>query len=300
MSAEPPVVAGVELGGTKTIAVVGRGRTILDRVTVATTTPDATLRAVAATLARWRHAHRPAALGIASFGPVGLRPGAPNFGHILTTPKLGWEDVDVLDALGSALPGPCAIHTDVTAAALGEGRWGAARECTDFAYVTIGTGIGVGIVVDGRPLTGELHPEAGHLRVRRVAGDKFVGVCPFHGDCLEGLASGPAIAARAGNAAIELALGDPVWAIVADAIAEAFASLALTIAPAAIVVGGGVGVGQPHLLALVRPLMVDKLRGYLPFVTADSIATMVVPAALGGDAGPLGALVLAEHALASA
>lgn len=294
---EAPVVAGVELGGTKTIAVVGRGRAILDRATVPTTTPEATLGAVAAALARWRGEHRPAALGVASFGPVALRPGGPRYGHVLATPKPGWEGADVLGPLAAALPGPCAIHTDVTAAALGEGRWGAARGLADFAYVTIGTGVGVGIVVGGLPLTGQLHPEAGHLRVRRVAGDAFAGVCPFHGDCLEGLASGPAIAARVGRPAADLPPDDPAWAIVADAVAEAFTALALTLAPQAIVVGGGVGVGQPHLLSRVRPLMVEKLRGYLPFVDPASVGTMVVPAALGGDAGPLGALVLAESAL---
>jgi fructokinase len=294
--ARDALLAGVELGGTKAIAVLGRDREILDRVVVPTTTPAETIGALAARIAEWRRRHPLAGLGIASFGPVSIDPRAPDHGHMLATPKPGWAGADMLRPLAEAARAPALVHTDVTAAALAEGRWGAARGLADHAYVTIGTGIGVGIVASGQPVAGRMHPEAGHLRVRRPAGDGFPGDCPFHGDCLEGLASGPAIAARAGRPADALPPDDPAWLPVADALAEGFAVLLTTLAPAAIVVGGGVGLGQPHLLPLVRAGVVAKLGGYLPFVDAESIATLIVPAALGADAGPLGALVLAAMA----
>ncbi|UAK26079.1 ROK family protein [Sphingomonas nostoxanthinifaciens] len=291
------LLVGVELGGTKTIAVVGRGREILDRAVVPTTTPRATLDAVATRLKLWDETFRPQGLGIASFGPVALRAGTPDHGHMLDTPKPGWAGADVLGPLAAVLPGPAAIHTDVTGAALAEGRWGAAAGLSDFVYITVGTGVGMGIVSGGRPVSGRMHPEAGHLRVRRLPGDDFAGVCPFHGDCLEGLASGPAIAARAGKGAEHLAPDDPAWAFVADALAEGIVMLMLTVSAQAIVIGGGVGLGQPQVLAMIRPRIVALLGGYLPGVDAGSIDRIVVPAALGGDAGPLGALLLAEMAV---
>ena len=295
--APSPVLAGVELGGTKLCLVVGRGREILDSERLPTGQPAETLAAAAAILARWHERWQPRALGIASFGPVAVDPRSPDYGHLLATPKPGWAGTDVLGALSAGFDDRVALHTDVTAAALAEGRWGAARGLDDHLYVTVGTGIGMGLVVGGRPVMGLMHPEAGHFRVRRVTGDRFAGNCPFHGDCLEGLASGPAIKARTGRPADELAEDDPAWALVADALAEAFAGLFLTLATGRIVVGGGVGVGQPHLLPMVRERVVEKLGGYLPFVDQAQVAERIVPAALGGDAGPLGALVLAATAL---
>ena len=299
-SRDEPIVAGIELGGTKAIAVVGRGDEIFDTIHVPTTSPTATLAALETRLRLWGEAWHPRALGIASFGPVALHVDDPGYGRVLRTPKPGWGGADIVGPLSAALPGPCLFHTDVTAAALAEGRWGAARGLSDFLYVTIGTGIGMGIVANGQPITGRMHPEAGHLLVRRVAGDGFAGVCPFHGDCLEGLASGPAIAARCGAAAATLAPDDAAWPLIADAIAEAFAMLMLTLGPSAIVIGGGVGLGQPQLLPLVRRLLVPKLGGYLPFVDEAALDAMIVPAALRDRAGPLGAMRLAQMALAGA
>jgi len=293
-----PVLAGVELGGTKIVAVVGRGRRILARARFATGEAEATLAELGRLLAAWRDEWRPAALGIASFGPVAVDPARPDHGRMLRTPKPGWEGADVAGRLGAGFGGRVALHTDVTAAALAEARWGAAQGVADLAYVTVGTGVGFGLVAGGRPVTGALHPELGHLRVRRLAGDAFAGTCPFHGDCLEGLAAGPAIAARANAPADALAPDHPAWAPVADALAEAFAALLLATAPVRIVVGGGVGIGQPQLLAAVRAGVAAKLAGYLPEVDEAALAGRIVPAALGGDAGPLGALILAETALA--
>ena len=293
---DDPLVAGLELGGTNAILVLGRGRTIERRQTLPTLGGDETLAAVAHVLASWRAEVGPLALGVASFGPVGVRPSASDYGRMLPTTKPGWSGVDVLRPLLRAIGGPAELATDVTAAALAEGRWGAATGLDDHCYVTIGTGIGVGIVAGGRPVTGAMHPEAGHIRVARLAGDGFPGVCPFHGDCLEGLASGPAVAARAGRSGETLSPNDPVWTPVAHAIAEGFATLLTTVATRRIVVGGGLGVGQPHLLDRVRARVVERLNGYLPWVDADSVRDVIVPAALGGDAGPLGALLLGTRA----
>lgn len=298
MADPAPPLAGIELGGTKTIAVLGRGRAIAKRVSVPTRQPAETLDAVAATLVGWRRAHGIAALGIAAFGPVAIDPALPDFGRLLTTPKSGWAGADVVGPLAAAAgTGRVRLHTDVTAAALAEGRWGGAQGLADYIYATIGTGIGTGIVAGGRPIAGRLHPEAGHVRVRRLAGDAFPGTCPYHGDCLEGLASGPAVAARAGAPAATLAPDDPAWAPVADAIAEGLAGLFATLAPAAILIGGGLGLGQPHLLPRVRDGVAAKLAGYLPYLPdRAAVAAAIRPAALGGEAGPLGALALAALA----
>ncbi|KQM86067.1 fructokinase [Sphingomonas sp. Leaf23] len=288
------MVAGVELGGTKSIAVIGQGDTIVDRFRVPTTTPDETLGALSAKLAEWQQVHLPAAIGIASFGPIAVADG-----RMLPTPKPHWAGADIVGPLSAGFD-QVAFHTDVTGAALGEGRYGAGIGLSDFLYVTVGTGVGMGIIVNGQPVTGMMHPEAGHLRVRRPAGDDFAGACPFHGDCLEGLVSGPAIAARAGKPAHLLSADDPAWRDVADALGEAFAMLFLTLSPARIIVGGGVGLGQPHVLPMVRERTVAALAGYLGFVDEHSIGERIVPAGLGDEAGPLGTLVMAEGALATA
>lgn len=288
------MVAGVELGGTKSIAVIGRGDTILDSFRVPTTTPGETLGALAAKLAEWRRDHRPEAIGIASFGPISVAQG-----RMLPTPKPHWAGADIVGALAAGFD-RVAFHTDVTGAALGEGRHGAGVGLSDFLYVTVGTGVGMGIIANGQPVTGMMHPEAGHIRVRRRAGDDFAGACPFHGDCLEGLVSGPAIAARAGKPAHLLTADDPAWRDVADALGEAFAMLFLTLSPARIIVGGGVGLGQPQVLPMVRERTVAALAGYLGFVDEHSIAERIVPAGLGDEAGPLGTLVMAQGVLGGA
>lgn len=290
MAAPEPLVAGVELGGTKSIALLARGRTILDQVTIPTTTPGPTLGALAAAIRKWRR-QSPSALGVASFGPIDLARGV-----MLDTPKAGWSGAAVAAAFEGLVEGPMALHTDVTAAALAEGRWGAAVGLTDYLYMTIGTGVGVGVIAGGRPVSGVLHPEAGHLRVRRLPGDPFPGTCPFHGDCLEGLVSGPAIAARAGAPADTLAPDHPAWGPVADALAEGVATLALVTMPARILVGGGVATGQPQLLDQARPLVAHKIARYLPHLARHRMAEFLLPASLGALAGPLGAIALASLA----
>ncbi|WP_433909802.1 ROK family protein [Sphingomonas yabuuchiae] len=295
--AQDRIVAGVELGGTKSIVLIGRGRDILVSERLPTTTPAVTLAALRQRLAEWREQYKPEALGIGSFGPIALDKSDADYGHMLATPKPGWAGADVAGALAEGFGERVAIHTDVTGAALAEGQWGAARGLADHVYVTVGTGVGMGIIVNGQPVSGRMHPEAGHVRVRRMAGDDFVGACPFHGDCLEGLVAGPGIAARVGRPAQELAQDDPAWTFVADALAESFAGLFLTLACGRIVIGGGVGVGQPQLLDMVRAATVEKLSGYLPFVNAAEVANRIVHAQLGDQAGPLGTLALARTVL---
>ena len=303
MADTPPpdlrVFAGVELGGTKGIAVVWRGGAIVDRIKVPTTTPHDTLGALAAWLAahRWRSAF--AGLGIASFGPVRLDPGAADYGCILATTKLGWSGARVHETLAQAVACPAEIDTDVNAAALAERRWGAGQGCSNLVYLTIGTGVGGGVVVDGRAIHGALHPELGHLRLRRADGDGFAGICPFHGDCIEGLVSGPALAARFDGDIHAAAVDDPRRAFLATDLAQLFAALILTLSPQRILLGGGVGLGVPGLLDRAIARLPAIIAGYLPELDLAALRAMIGPPALGADAGPLGAIALAFDAAGS-
>lgn len=295
---ETPLVAGVELGGTKVVCLLASGPgDIREQVRIPTTTPDETLAGIAVVLERWRSGPGFAALGVASFGPLELDDRSPRFGQIIATPKPGWTGC-ALTALGEGLAVPLAIDTDVNGAALAEGRWGAARGLRSYAYVTVGTGIGVGSIVDGRSVRGLGHSEAGHLRVGRLKGDDWPGVCPYHGDCVEGLASGPAVAARAGRPGNALDPDDPAWTMVVHALGGLLHNLVLTTAPERILIGGGVADGQGWLFPRLRAALVDSLAGY---ATADRIAAdleaFVQPPGLGALAGPLGAIALAHNAL---
>jgi fructokinase len=291
----------VEAGGTKFVCAAGCGPDDLRAIArVPTTTPEETLGRVVAFFHDVERGHgRLAAIGVASFGPVELRRGAARHGFITSTPKPGWADTDVAGPLRAAFGVPVGFDTDVNGAALGEGRWGAARDVDTFAYLTVGTGIGGGAVVGGVPVHGLVHPEMGHLRVPhdRVA-DPFEGVCPFHGDCLEGLASGPALAARWGAPAESLPPGHPAWALEAHYLGLALHGLVCTLSPQRVVMGGGV-MSQAGLLPLVRRALADSLAGY---IRADALAggldAYVVPPGLGHRAGVLGALALAQAALA--
>ena len=291
-------LAGVELGGTKCVCLLATGPDqVAEEVRLPTTTPDETLGAIRAVLERWRAGPGFRALGLASFGPLELNERSQDFGRITATPKPGWRDAD-LTGLGGGFDRPMAVDTDVAGAALAESRWGAAQGLRSHAYVTVGTGIGVGVVVDGRPVRGLGHPEVGHLRVGRLPGDDWPGACPYHGDCVEGLASGPAVAARAGRPGHELAPDDPAWDPVIHALGGLLHNLVLTACPERILIGGGVVDGQPWLFPRLRRALLDSLGGY---AVADRIAVepeaFVRPPALGGRAGPLGAIAVAGTAL---
>ncbi len=291
---------GLEAGGTKFVCVVGSDpESIVDSARIEVGDPDETL---AAALSFVRQAIERGlelrAIGVGSFGPLELRPGHPRFGSILATTKPGWSGVDVLGPLRE-LELPIGIDTDVNAAALGEGRWGVARGVASFIYLTVGTGIGGGAVVDGHLVHGLGHPEMGHIAVPRRRGDEFPGICPFHGDCLEGMASGPAIAARFGRRAETLDGADRADAVATAAyyLGAGMRSLVYAFAPARVVVGGGVG-SMPGLVAAAGRELIEQLAGY-PGLPEHAAPTFVVSAALGEMAGPAGTLVLAERAARS-
>jgi fructokinase len=289
--------AGVELGGTKVLVAFGTGPDDLSNpIRIPTTTPGETLSRLEGVIASMEAESALQAIGVATFGPARLDRSAPDWGRLLSTPKSGWSGAVIGRRLETRFGIPVAFDTDVAGAAVGEGQWGAARGLTDYAYVTVGTGVGVGLVVNGAPLHGALHPEAGHIRVRRdPARDVFEGCCPFHGDCLEGLISGPALAARTGRHGEALAADHPAWELTGDYLAQAMATLCLVAAPQRIIVGGGVG-SHPKVLAAMRLRLRDELGGYLPHLSSpESIEAFLVPPALGDRSGVLGAIALAQR-----
>ena len=290
-------IAGIELGGTKALAVLARGNEILASARFATTTPNETLGVLVDTLKGWKRREGFAALGIASFGPLRLDPGAPDFGAMLATPKAGWSGADIAGALSAVAGCPWRIDTDVNAAALAEWRWGAGQGLDSLCYLTLGTGVGGGLLHGGRPVHGALHPEIGHLRLRRASGDDFPGSCPFHGDCIEGLLSGPALQARFGATGEEIPADDLRWSLVAHDLAQLIGALLLVTSPQKILIGGGIGMGRSFLLECAWQHVVADLAGYLPFVPGDTALDLVALPALGDKAGPLGAIALGEAAL---
>jgi fructokinase len=281
-----PVFAGVEAGGTKFVCAVGTGPEDLIREAIPTTTPSETLRHVVRFL---RAQARPlTALGVASFGPVDLDQHSPTYGYITSTPKPGWSNVDVRGALHRDLGLPVAFDTDVNAAALAESRWGAAQGLDNVLYLTVGTGIGGGALVNGAPLHGLTHPEMGHIFIPHdLQADPFLGACPYHADCLEGLASGVAMERRWGVKAELLPADHPAWALEARYLALALANLVCIFSPRRIVMGGGV-MHRLELFPMIREHLRDLLHGYVQ-------APEIVPPLLGDDAGVLGALILAQR-----
>lgn len=288
---------GIEAGGTKFICAVGTGPDDLRaEARFATTTPEETLgRAIDFFRAAVREHGDLAGLGIASFGPVDLDPASTTWGYVTTTPKPGWAGTDLAGTMSRALGVPVAIDTDVNGAALGEQRWGAALGLDTCVYVTVGTGIGGGGLVAGELMHGLLHPEMGHMVVPRHPRDTFDGLCPFHGDCLEGLASGPALEARTGIRGEALADDHPVWAIEAHYLAVLAANLTLILSPQRLILGGGV-MRRPRLFDLVRRGLRERLAGYLktPEIL-EHIDRYLVPPLLGDRAGVLGAIALASR-----
>jgi fructokinase len=302
-SAFPLLLGGLELGGTKCSCLIGTGpEDVRMHTTVPTSSdPAATLEQIEAELRRGIEAHGPIhALGVASFGPIDRRPASPHYGWITSTPKPGWRDTAIVPRLAH-LGVPVGFDTDVNGAALAEGRWGAARGLEDFAYVTVGTGVGVGLFANGALVHGFLHPELGHIRVARRPGYTWPGACSFHGDCVEGLASGPAIAARAGAPAQSLSASDAIWNDVIHALAQLLHTLVLATAPRRILLGGGVIEARPELLAGLRRELAASLNGYVPHDDLGvGIERYITSPGLGSRAGALGALALAADAVEEA
>jgi fructokinase len=288
-------LGGVEAGGTKWVLAVGSSPDDLgDVTTIPTTSPRETLERVGEFFDRHSEI---TALGIGSFGPIDLRKGSPRYGTITTTPKPGWSNTNVGGFLRSRLSVPIRIDTDVNAAALAEGRWGAARDLDSFCYITVGTGIGGGIVVDGEPLHGLLHPEVGHMRIPHdLVRDPFIGSCPYHRDCFEGLASGEALRARFGRDPAWVR-DDEAWSLEAEYIALGLMNVVSTLSPQRIILGGGV-MNEPTLLARVRQRLSELAAGYFdaPELSAPGIDSFVVAPALADLSGVCGALELARRA----
>lgn len=299
MTGVPRFFGAIEAGGTKFVVAIGdeRGQ-ILAQERFPTSDPGTTIAAAQRCLKRHAEAWGPlAAIGVASFGPVELDKTSARHGSIGRTPKAGWSGTDIAGAFAREFSCPIGFDLDVNAAALAEHRWGAARDVDNLVYMTIGTGIGGGVVVNGAPLRGLMHPEIGHIYPRRHPLDAgFAGVCPFHGDCLEGLASGPAIVARTGESLRQLDAAHPQWEIEADYLGQLCAALVLSVSPQRIVMGGGV-MNQPRLLPLIRERLRHWLGGYIDRreVLAGVDGYVVAPG-LGDDAGIRGALILAEDA----
>jgi fructokinase len=291
------LLGGIEAGGTKFVCAVAEGPTkVCAQTEFPTTTPQET---IARAMAFFEEQPEPvSALGIGSFGPVDPDPGSPTFGTITTTPKPGWQNVDLRGRIQSALRVPVGFDTDVNAAALGEHRWGAAQGVGTFVYITVGTGIGGGAMVAGNLLHGLVHPEMGHIRIPHDRDrDPFDGVCPYHGDCLEGLATGPAIEARWGKRGEDLPQDHPAWPLEAHYLALGLMAIICTLSPQRVILGGGV-MERLFLFPMIRSRVQDLLNGYIqsPAIT-DEIDSYIVPPGLGRQAGVLGAVALAARAL---
>ena len=288
------ILGAIEGGGTKWILGLGTAPDNLETISIPATTPKETVGR-AADFFRGKNI---AALGVGCFGPLNLHPASPTYGYITSTPKAGWRNANILGELSRSLQVPVTLDTDVNASALGEARWGAAQDLTDFVYLTVGTGIGGGALVGGGLIHGLTHPEMGHMLVPRDRElDSFAGCCPFHGDCLEGLASGPAIRARWGIAGEDLPANHAAWKLEAYYLAAVLANLVYTLSPQKIILGGGV-MRQRQLFPLIRQGLIERLKGYIQAPEMlDGITNFVVPPGLGERSGVAGALVLAERAL---
>ena len=290
---------GIEGGGTKFVCAVGTetGK-IVAETSFPTTTPDETIgRAV-----EFFRSHQPqtplAGIGIACFGPLDPTPTSPTYGTITTTPKPGWAHADLVGPVTAAFGVPVGFDTDVNGAALGEARWGAAQGLDTFVYLTVGTGLGGGAMVNGRLAHGLLHPEMGHMMIPHDwDADPYAGYCPYHGDCWEGLAAGPALEGRWKFKAEQLPPGHPSWHLEAHYLALGLVNIITILSPQRIIMGGGV-MKQEHLFPKIRAKVQTLLNGYVqhPAIT-EGIDGYIVPPGLGGRAGVLGAIALGAAAV---
>src|SRR6266498_3092838 len=287
----------IEAGGTKFVCVVAGGPNhIVDEIRYMTTTPEETLGKAVQFFQPFITSGQVSAIGVGSFGPLDLNPESATYGFITATPKPGWSNTNVLGTLQHALKLNIAFDTDVNVAALGEYKWGASKGCDPSLYLTIGTGIGGGYIKDGRALLGMLSPEMGHIRIPHSRElDPFPGSCPFHGDCFEGLANGPAIEKRLGVAGAMVPENDPFWDIEAGYIASALMNYILTLSPKKIILGGGV-MQREFLFPKVRNRVRELLNGYVSSkVLLEQIEEYIVPPGLGNQSGSMGAIALAKQ-----
>ncbi|YCM43395.1 ROK family protein [Verrucomicrobiaceae bacterium 227] len=296
-----PLIATLESGGTKMVAALSRGPgEIFFRERIPTTTPEETISRLVSYFKRvTAEFEKPEALVIGTFGPADLDPASPAYGFITKTPKPHWSGTDLLGPLQKALGVPAMFETDVAASLFGEATWGAARGLKHAAYFTVGTGIGGALMIDGKMIHGVGHPEMGHMRVSRHEKDDFKGACPFHHDCLEGMAAGTSINQRWELPAEELPVDHPAWEIEASYLAQACLNLLMIAPPERIVLGGGV-MHQRQLFPLVRAELTRLLDGYLGYeVLCENLEDFIVAPALGDDSGVLGCVALGQRMLSS-
>ncbi len=291
---------GIEGGGTKFVCAIGTDPdNLVAEIRITTTSPEATMQEVADFFKEHESKFgKLSAIGFACFGPLDPKIDSPTYGHILPTPKPDWTNANVVGMLRESFDIPVAFDTDVNGAALGEWRWGAAQGLDTFIYLTIGTGIGGGAYVEGNLLHGLIHPEMGHIFLNHNRErDPFDGVCPFHGDCFEGLACGGAIEKRWGARAETLPSDDPAWDLEAEYISQALVNYSMTLSPQRIILGGGIG-SLAHLLPKVQVGTFERINGYIQSpVILQNIETYIVNPGLGNRSGVLGAIALAEQAL---
>lgn len=282
----------LEAGGTKMLCAVGNENgVIIDRISVPTRTPEETMPPII----EYFKSKAIAALGIACFGPIDLHKGSETYGYITSTPKPGWGYYDIVGVLKKELNIPIGFDTDVNGSLLGEMTWGCAQSLTDAVYLTIGTGVGAGIMTNGKMLHGMLHPEAGHMLMKVREDDTYKGHCPFHGNCLEGMAAGPAIAERWGKPGFELSDKEEVWDLEAYYIAQALTAFIMILSPQKIILGGGV-MHQESLFPLIRKYVKEMVNGYLKTKELEDLDTYIVPASLNDDQGLMGGIKLAMMA----
>ena len=287
-------LGAIEAGGTKFICAIGDDLgNVLERIVIPTTTPEETMEKVIGFFKNYEVD----AMGIGCFGPIDLDLNSDKYGYITSTPKTGWRDYNILGKLKEHFNIPMVFDTDVNAAALGELTWGSAVGLDSCLYITVGTGIGAGAVTEGSMVHGLLHPEMGHIMLKRYSGDSYEGKCPYHKDCLEGMASGPAIEARWGIKAYNLEESHEAWNLEAFYLAQALVNYILILSPKKIVMGGGV-MKQKHLFPLIRENVVKMLNGYVDKdEIINDIENYIVYPRLGDDAGICGALALGRKVL---
>jgi fructokinase len=290
---------GIEAGGTKFVCVIGSGAgEVLCEERFPTTTPDETIQHTIAFFEtkQKKFGIRLRGIGLGSFGPIDLYKGSKAYGYITTTPKPGWKQTNIVSRIQEALKVPVMFDTDVNAAAMGEGKWGAGKDLSNFIYFTIGTGIGGGAIVNGKPIHGLIHPEMGHFMIPRNPLDTYPGKCPFHTNCFEGLASGPAIGQRWDIAADLLPPDHPAWELEAEYIAKAMSVTICMLSPQRIILGGGV-MQQLQLFPKIRERTNSYLNGYIHSeIILNHMEDYIVPPVLGNQAGMLGAIAMAQLA----
>lgn len=282
-------IGALEAGGTKMVVAIGNEHgDILERLSIPTESPETTMPE----LVNYFKSSKIDALGIGCFGPIDLNRESATYGYITSTPKLPWRNYNIVGTLSEALQVPIGFDTDVNASAIGEATWGSTKDVNNSIYITIGTGVGVGVIIDGKPLHGMLHPEAGHILLAKHKKDTFKGTCPYHENCMEGLAAGPAMEARYGKKAYELTDQEEVWELEGYYIAQALVNYILTLSPERIILGGGV-MHQEQLMPIIHREVLRMLNGYILTPQLQDIENYIILPKLNDNQGIMGCIRLA-------